>query len=338
MPGIVGDGSEVKILPRRIGVRVPHFDIVGLAAVNVEAKNGRIAAQASFNDFELDATDDDLLVASGKRFSLAATTAGADLCAVPQVEVALHLEEAKAPTLKFLDRYIPEGTGIVLKGGGGRIAVDATLSTRTQRAQGKLSLRGTNVELHNRGAQVMGALEVNAVMREFDLRTRAVDLAGSELKMTDVLVSTPLERYPSVWLTAVATEARFAPGTKHPWRASLGISARNLQPLLAVVSGNLKIPRWVVGSLDLPGAAAKVELDVEGKNVSLAPLTLRTDGISVDARVVLKELPDKNLEPHGVGLLRLGPFEAGMQIDGGTITPVLLGAKQWYAAQLDGGS
>lgn len=334
--GVVDDGSEVKILRRRLGVRVPHFDVVGNATVKVLAKDGHIEANATIDDFELDALDDDRLVASGKRFSLSATTTGSDLAASPQVDVTMHLEEAKAPTLTFLARYIPEGTGIVLAGGGGRIGADATLSTRTQRAEGTLTLRGTNVELHNRAARVTGALELKAVVRDYDLRTRSMNLGGSELKLTDVLVSTPLDRFQSVWLTALATDARFAPGTARPWKVSLGVSARNVQPLLALISGSLKIPRWV-GSLDLPGAAAHVELQVEGKNVSLSPLTLRTDGLSLDARLVLTELPDKTFEPHGVGLLRVGVFEAGIQIDGGTITPVLIGGRQWFAEQLDGG-
>ncbi len=336
--GVVGEGSEVIVAPRKLGVRVPHFDIVGRASIAVKALSHHAVATLSLPDFELDLRENDTLVASGAGFTLRAKAAPLDLTELRDVEVSLTLEQARAADLRFLDRFIPERSGVTLVGGTGHLSAEAALSTKTRKASGLLSLKASRLELRNRGAHVAGAAEVSAVLNSFDLRRNTFDLGGTNVKLTGVTVKAHQVAYRGVDLSAVAPRALFAPDGDHPVQASLAVGVSNLQPLMAIISANVELPGIVVGLLDIPDVAAAAELDVKRNTVTLAPMTLTARGLHVDARMVLTETAKKELEPHGAAFAKLGPFTVGLGFDGGTVTPVIFGAPEWYARQLDAGA
>ena len=335
--GVIREGSEVIVAPRAIGVRVPHFDIVGKASIVVKATEKKAVATVLLPEFELDSRVEDKKVASGTNFRLVATAGSTDLTAVRNVDVNLKLENAEVANLRFLDRYIPAGSGIILVGGSGHAHVDATLSTRTQTAKGKLSLKANNIQLKNRSASVSGAAEVVGILNSFDLRRNVIDLSGSSVKLTGVTVKTKAKNYNNVTLSAVAPRVLFAPGTDHPWEAALAVGVSNLQPLVGIVSANVEVPGIVVGLLNIPDVAASATLDVRTKEVRLMPMALTAKDLRVDAQVVLTEVRKDEMEPHGAAFVRLGPLTAGMAIDGGIVTPIILGAPEWYKKQVENG-
>lgn len=335
--GVLNDGSALTISPRDIGVRVPHFDVVGRASIEMKVKEDRVYATLLLPAFELDSRNDDKQVATGKNFVLNAVTGSNDLTAVRHVDVSLKLADAHAPDLKFLDRFIPAGSGVILVGGAGHVTVDATLSTRTNQAKGKLVLDAKNLELRNRSALITGAANVVGLLDSFDLQRRHMDLRGSHVKLTGVTVKTRPKTYTNVSLSAVAPEALWAPDTEHPWKAKLAVGVSNLQPLLGIVSANVEMPQLVVGLLDVPDVAASAELDVMKKQVRLVPMAMTARDLRVDARVQLDEQPDQEMAPRGVALVKLGPLTAGMAIDGGVVTPIIFGAPEWYAKQVEAG-
>ncbi|MGV3621701.1 MAG: hypothetical protein ACO1OB_12830 [Archangium sp.] len=335
--GVVREGSEVIVAPRAIGVRVPHFDIVGKASIVVKATDKKAHATVSIPEFEVDSRADDGKVASGKNFRLTAVAGNTDLTAVRHVDVNLKLDNAEVPSLRFLDRYVPAGSGIIVVGGHGNANVEATLSTRTQKATGKLSIKARQIQLKNRSATVTGAAEIVGVLGSFDLRKNVVDLGGSNVKLTNVTVKTREKVYTNVTLSAVAPKVLFAPETDHPWEASLAVGVSNLQPLVGIVSANVEVPGIVVGLLNIPDVAASASLDVRKKEVRLMPMALTAKDLRLDAQVVLNEVRKDEMEPHGAALLRLGPLTAGMAIDGGIVTPIILGAPDWYKKQVENG-
>ncbi len=335
--GVVNDGSELVISPRNIGVRVPYFDIVGRASLDLKAIDGKAHATLLLPAFELDSREKDAKVATGKGFTLRAVTSSLDLTKVRNVDVQLKLDDAHATDLKFLDRFIPAGSGIILVGGGGHANVEASLSTRSNKAKGQLTLLAQNLELRNRSALVVGSANVTAILDSFDLRNRQMNLRGSSVKLTNVTVKTREKNYTNVSLSAVAPEALWAPETDTPWKAKLAVGVSNLQPLLGIVSANVQMPTIVVGLLDIPDVAASVELDVKKKEIRLLPMALTARDLRVDAQVVLRELPNQDVEPRGAAFVKLGPLTAGMAIDGGTMTPIILGAPEWYKKQVEAG-
>ena len=335
--GVLEEGSAVRIAPRELGVRVPHFDIVGQASIDVTAKEGKAVAEVSLPRFELRTRAPDARVATGQRARLIAAVAPLDLTQVRNVDVHLELQEARSDDLSFLDRFIPAGSGITLVGGAGRAEVEATLSTRTQRARGKLSLTASDIELRNRGAVVKGAAELTAILNAFDLKRRNFDLAGTGVKLNGVTVKTREVSYKNVSLSAVAPRAFFSPETQHPVQATVAVGVSNLQPLMGIVSANVPLPGLVVALLNIPDVAGSAELDVDHDRVRLSPVALTAKGLRVDAQVTLHELADHTMEPHGVALARLGILSVGLGFDGGVVTPVLFGASQWYVGQTDAG-
>lgn len=335
--GVITEGSEVVVAPRAIGVRVPYFDIVGHASIVVKANEGRAVATLAIPEFELDMRETDKKVASGKDFKLTATVSTLDLTEVRNVDVRLLLDEARAPDLHFLDRFIPVGSGLILVGGSGLANVEASLSTRTQKARGKLALKASNIELRNRSAYIAGAADVTAILDSLDLKRGHFDLRGSNVKLTGVTVKTRQVSYKNVTMSVVATKALFAPQTEHPWEASVALGVSNLQPLMSIVSANVELPDLVVGLLNIPDVAASAELDVTKKAVRLVPMALTAKDLRVDARIQLDETKNQEMEPRGVAFVKLGPLTAGMAIDGGVVTPVIFGAPEWYAKQVENG-
>lgn len=335
--GVVREGSEIVVAPRAIGVRVPHFDIVGNASILVKATDKKAVATLSLPEFELDSRADDKKVASGKNFKLTAQTGSLDLTEVRNVDVHLKLDNAEVPTLRFLDRFIPAGSGIILVGGTGHASVEASLSTRTQKAKGKMTIKASNIQLKNRSAYVAGAAEIIGVLDSFDMRKRNFDLSGSSVKLTNVTVKTKEISYNNVTLSAVAPKVLFAPDTDHPWEASLAMGVSNLQPLVGIVSANVEMPGIVVGLLNIPDVAASATLDVKKKEVRIVPMALTAKDLRLDAQFVMTETKKDEMEPKGAAFLKLGPLTAGMAIDGGMVTPIILGAPEWYKKQVENG-
>ncbi|HEY0880501.1 MAG TPA: hypothetical protein VGD87_03165 [Archangium sp.] len=335
--GVITPGSEVIIAPRAIGVRVPYFDIVGKASMVVKANEGTASATLSIPDFELDLRDEDAKVATGKAFELTATASTLDLTEVRHVDVRLSLGSAHAPNLRFLDRFIPAGSGLIVVSGSGQASVEASLSTKTQKAKGKLSLKASNLELRNRSASIGGVADVTAVLDSLDLKRGGFDLRGSHATLTGVTVKTKQTSHRNVTLSMVANRALFAPKTDHPWAATVTMGASNLQPLVGIVSANIALPGILVGLLNVPDVSASADLDVLQKSVRLVPMSLTGKGLQVDARIRLDETTTKDLEPHGVAFVKLGILTTGLDIDGGIVTPIILGAPQWFEKQVENG-
>lgn len=335
--GVIRDGSEVIVAPRAIGVRVPDFDIIGKASIVVKATEKKAVATLALPEFELDSRADDKKVASGKHFKLVATAGNTDLTAVRHVDVNLKLENAEVPSLRFLDRYIPAGSGIILVGGSGYANVEASLSTRSQKAKGKLFIKATNIQLKNRSAFVSGAAEIIGILASFDLKNRSADLSGSNLKLTNVTVKSKQVAYNNVTLSAVAPKVLFAPASDTQWEASLAMGVSNLQPLVAIVSENVEMPGIVVGLLNIPDVAASATLEVKKNKIRIAPMALTAKDLRVDAQVSLTEVRKDEMEPRGAAFVKLGPLTAGMAIDGGIVTPIILGAPEWYKKQVAAG-
>lgn len=337
--GVVANGSEIRIARRELGVQVPFFDIVGQASIDVKAHDGKAVARVSLPTFAVVSREGKGdTVAAGKNCSLVAVTNTLDLAAVRAVDVSLDLKEASAKDLAFLDRFIPAGSGVVLIGGAGDLNVEAQLSTKTQRAKGKLTLHASKIELQNRSARLSGAAEVIGLLNTFDLKRRHFDIMGSSIKLQNVNVITKRTTYKNVNLSAVAPKALFALETDHPIEATLAIGVSNLQPLMGIISANVELPDIVVGLLNIPNVAASADVDVRKKDVMLSPLAVTAPAIRVDAQMVLRENAKKEMEPQGSALVRAGPLTIGLGIDGGTVVPMLFGAPEWYAKQIDGGT
>lgn len=337
--GVVENGSELNVARRELGVRVPYFDIIGHAEIDVTAGDGKAIARVSLPRFSVLERDGEegREIAEGRHCTLVATVGTLDLTAVRAVDVSIDLKEAVARDLTFLNRFIPDGSGITVGSGNGDLQVDAQLSTKTQRAKGKLTLHARDMLLQNRGARITGAAEVIGILDSFDLKRRHFDLTGSNIKLAGVNVVTKRRTYKDVTLSAVAPKALFAPDGEHPVSATIAVGVSNLQPLMGILSANVELPDIAVALLNIPDVAASADLDVHKNEIRLSPVVATATAIRVDAQMTLQETTQKEMEPHGAALVRAGLLTIGLGFDGGIVSPVLFDAPRWYGVQTDGG-
>ena len=247
-----------------------------------------------------------------------------------EVDARLTLAGGRVKKLTALNQFIPEGAGVRLTGGEGAVEGQLRLDAAPARGKGSLELTASDVTVKNRSATVSGRLVVHGEVRALDLRSGALDLSGSTVALEDATLTRDGKRWP-VWVRAVAEPCLLTPRAKVRWAATLSVGASNLQPLLAIVSANVPVPKALSLLTNSPNVRAEAKLVVKEDGVELPRLLLTSQSVRVEGALSLREAKDERLEPWGNLLLQLGVLKAGLQLEGPRVSVVLLGVKRWAA-------
>lgn len=329
--GVIADDSKLSFSTSRVAMRLPYVQISGAAAVKAQAEKGRVKLSVEVSKAALKQRDGERL-AEADRFAVLASS-GVDLTKLDSVDAQLILSGGRVKELRDLNQFIPGGAGVRIADGQGELEGKLWLGTDA-RGKGSVDVTASSVSVKNRSATVTGKLQVHAEIRSLNLETGAVDFSSSSVAIEEATLKAEGKTWP-LWVKAVAEQAVFTPKGKTQWSTKFGVGASNLQPLLAVVSANLPLPKALNLITNSPNVKATAEMTVQEDGIDLPKLILTSQTVRAEAAMKLREVSktDERLEPWGNALVHAGVFSAGVQLDGPKITLVLLGLKKWAASK-----
>ncbi|MDP2273966.1 MAG: hypothetical protein Q8K32_24710 [Archangium sp.] len=330
--GVISDDSKLSFSTPRVAMRLPYVEISGAAAVKARADKGRVALSVEVSKAALQQRDGERL-AEADRFAVLATS-GVDLTRMDSVDAQLILSGGRVKELRDLNQFIPGGAGLRIAEGQGEIEGTISLDAESARGRGNIDVTASSVSVKNRSAVITGKLQVHGEIRSLNLDTGAIDLSGSSLAIEEATLKADGKTSP-LWVKAVAEQAVFTPKGKTQWTTKFGVGASNLQPLLAIVSANLPLPRAINLLTNSPNVKATAEMIVKEDSIELPRLILTSQTVRAEGAMTLREVSksDERLEPWGNVLVHAGVFSAGVQLDGSKIKLVLFDLKKWAASK-----
>lgn len=330
--GVVADGSVLSYETPRAAVRIPFVEVSGAAAVKGVAEKGRLSLDVQLRKAKLERSDGERL-AEADRFGVIGSS-DVDLTKLDSVDARLVLSGGRVPSLSALNDFIPEGVGVRLADGRGEAEGKLSLDSSSARGKGEFDLTASDVVVQNRSARVSGKLKVHGEVRSIDLNTGAVDFSGSTVAIEDATLRAQTQSWP-VWVRLVADPCVVKPKAKEKWSTTLSLGASNLQPLLAIVSANVSLPRALGLFTNSPNVKLEAQVKVRDDGVDMPKLTLTSAQVRAHGAVALRPVSEseEKLQPWGSVLVQAGVFSAGVELEGSKIKLVLFNLERWAAGK-----
>ena len=330
--GVVQDGAALSFKTPRVAVRLPVVEVSGAALVRGGARAGRLSVDVAVSRPAVKQRDGQRL-AEAKEFSMNAHS-DADLRKAPDVSAVLALTGGQVKNLRLLNQFIPDGSGVQLQSGTGQLEGVLRIDAASPRATGRLELEGKDVLVKNRSATIEGRLLVHGEIKSFDLTSGGMDLSGSTLAIEEATLRAGARTWP-LWLRLNADPCLVDPKGKMPWSTTLSLSASNLQPLLAVVSANLPLPRMLGLVSNSPNLRVEAKVQVREDGVDLPRVVLTSQSLRAEGSLALREQDEqgKILKPWGGVVVHAGPLDVGVQFEGSKTTIILTDLIRWAASR-----
>jgi len=206
---------------------------------------------------------------------------------------------------------------------------------------GSGTIRGTIERGIGKGEVRLGVQDGTVGLRELTLRGNAdlrlriprwnlvsgpLEISGSRLALSDVRSSGPDASWR--WWGRFDVPAGAIGKTAS---ASIVATTRDARPLLALFSAQL--PAWTRGLLDLDNFTATATVDTGPSVTRVRDLDARGGNFRVQGHYLRR-----NADREGAFLIESGALSVGLEVEKNATTLRLLGAKQWFAEQTEGGN
>ncbi len=138
-----------------------------------------------------------------------------------------------------------------------------------------------------------------------------------------------------MWVRVVADPCVVKPKDKEKWSTTISVGASNLQPLLAVVSANVSLPKALSILTNSPNVKLEAQVKVRDDGIDMPKVTFTSSQVRAHGAVALRPVneSEEKLQPWGSVLVQAGVFSAGVQLDGPKISLVLFNLKRWAAGK-----
>jgi hypothetical protein len=268
----------------------------------------------------------------GLRLTARSSPPGVDSPFTPTA-LDVAIPAAEVPDFSYYNAYLPRGSGIVLRGGRGRLqgALSAAAPAWTGRAD--LRLDGDDLTADVLGARLRGRLTLRTHVARLDLARRRFDLAGSDLALSGVSVAAPasaVQVAPGWWARARIERGELTPGRPVFLTATARATVRDAGPLLAVMTPKNRVLGWL--DRRLAEKAGDVRAEVAGR---LGQSLVEVDRLDVAGGPLALQgrLRFAGGGRRGALLASYGRLAVGLELAGDERHVKLLGARQWFAAQ-----
>jgi len=171
-----------------------------------------------------------------------------------------------------------------------------------------------------------GNADLRLRIPRWNLVSGPLEISGSRLALSDVR-SSGTDKSRMWW-------GRFeVPSGAIGKTASAAIEAttRDARPLLALFSAEL--PAWTRGLVDLDNFTATASVDAGPSLTRVRDLDARGGNFRVQGHYLRR-----NADREGAFLIESGALSLGLEVERNATTLRLLGAKQWFDAQPEGGN
>ncbi len=269
--------------------------------------------------------------ARGRRLRLAARSAppGIDRPFAPTA-LDLSIPDLEVPDFSFYNAYLPRGSGVVIRGGHGRIEGSLHADAPAWTGRAALRLQGEGLAADVLGTRATGRIALRAEVRRLDLARRRFDLAGTEVALSQVALAAPasaIQVPPGWWARATIERGELAPGRPVYLAATARAILRDAGPLVALMAPRSRVLAWL--DRRLQEKAGDVRAEVVGRlgqsSVEIDRLRVEGGPLALDGR-----LRFAGSDRHAELLASYGRLAVGLELAGGERHVKILGARRWF--------
>lgn len=278
---------------------------------------------------------------TGEGMQLSVTSSDLDLAAPGKnVRTRIVLPEAEVRDLAFYNGYLPEGSGVSILGGTGRLGFDLRMETASQTAHGELTLRSDAVRVQVEDLELAGALSLRSRLTSPDLRTRRFGLDGTSLSLKDVELrhvgpdaGSPRKRSESAWWAEIDLVRGSMEWTRPlALTSSVQVKMKEAGFLLTLLSRQKPYLAWFGNRLRRTPLDARGELRLAQGAIEVDPLEVRGGHFDIRSRLRLS-----SERKHGHLFVRWRRLALGVDLEGRERRYRFLDPLEWFDAQrLDG--
>ena len=275
----------------------------------------------------------------GEGMQLSVTSSDLDLAAPGSKNMLARivLPEAEVRDLAFYNGYLPEGSGVSILQGTGRLGFDLSMETARQTAHGELTLRSEAVRVQFEDLELAGALSLRSRLTSPDLRTRRFGLDGTSLSLQKVALrhvapdagprSGP--RSASDWWAEIVLERGSMEWTRPLTLSStVRLEMKEAGFLLSLLSRRKPYLAWFGNRLRRTPLTARGELQLAQGAIEVDPLEVRGGHFDIRSRLRLTRE-----RKHGHLFVRWRRLALGVDLEGRERSYRLIRPLKWFNAQ-----
>ena len=235
-------------------------------------------------------------------------------------EVALDAGFERLASLQYLARPAAEAR---LEDGAGSGTIRAAIERGLAKGEIRLAVREGTVRLRELGLQ--GNADLRVLIPRWNLVSGPLDVSGSRLALSEVR-SSGSDESRRWWGRFDVRSGAIGRTTS----AAITATTRDARPLLALFSAEL--PAWTRGLVNLDDFTATATVDAGPSLTRVRDLDARGGNFHVQGHYVRR-----NAEREGAFLIESGALSLGLEIEQTATKLRLIGAKQWFEGQPEGG-
>jgi len=240
------------------------------------------------------------------------------------------LPAAEVPDLSFYNADLPARSGVVLRGGRGRLRGALHAEGPAWRGHADLGLDGDGVVADVLGGRLRGRLALRTRVPRLDLLRRVFELSGTEMALTDVTLAvrdSAVQVAPGWWARARLERGELTPGRPVFLVATAHAMIRDAAPLLALMAPKSRLLAWLDRRLEERAGDVRAEatgrlgqslVEVERLDVAGGPLALQG------------RLRFAGGVRRAALLATYGRAAVGLELAGEERKVRLLGARKWF--------
>lgn len=246
----------------------------------------------------------------------------------PDVQAVVDIPDSQVPRLAYYNRFLPPGSGARILGGKGTFSALLRLQAPEGTWSGDVSLVGSGVRVDLQGNRLEGEVHLEALLPDGNIQERRAGLADARLRIDRArFYPRRGERAGTPWWARLEIpEGEMTLGKPLKMEGKFKAKVKNTRPLLALVRGDKKSPRWLRNLLAVEDVSGTGEITflpdyVEARNLDLE------GGDNLEVRGHLR-LVDEDLA--ALLFCRYRKLSASVEISGGERDWDLVGSRKWF--------
>lgn len=255
------------------------------------------------------------------------------------IRLTVDVPPARIPNLAAFSSYLPEATGLELKGGSGEFAARLTYRASEESGEGWLRVAGQGVEAAFGEVDMSADVVLDGRLADARLEDGRFDLSGTRLEIDEVVTSERGRVRDRGWWGRIRTSSgSLVKALGDPdappalIEAELAAELRDTGPLVALLEQHLPKLSWIDGLLTVHGVTGSADVRVLGSAISLGDLQV-TGGKK--SRLEMRgDLDLAEADPRGVLFARWGRLSAAVSLAEGERDWKLTRSRRWFERNL----
>ncbi|REJ75044.1 MAG: hypothetical protein DWQ30_18685 [Acidobacteria bacterium] len=249
------------------------------------------------------------------------------LSRVPQLATGtLHLEDARLNDVSALQRYLPAGSGVVLRSGTADLGVD--LRFEGHRGSGSATLQGSAIRFRLQEVAMRGDLALDLQLPEVDLDSATLRVNGSSLRVDGLQVEGST-RTADWWSRARASRGTLRFRDSGPaFAAHFEGEMRDSRPLVAYYLKKRRLLRPLEELLTVEGLRIRGDLDVGAQRGRVECFAAEAENLEIQADLTLGRG-----RPEGIALFEYRRFALGLEAEASERDWKLRRPRRWFESR-----